>query len=233
MDGAVEAINAFVIGTEYPYFDAEGLVSQADYVAKVDELQGYIAQFIARNGEREDYTATAEETLKVARELVAYDDAMDATAEAYNALTNANNALVEATGKLNEVPSYFNAEVTKDAYIALKADALAKKTAYLATLGASKVEEDAELTAAVVANAAEADYILAKEAIYEDYAAFAVAAKEGKDAAIQADIDTILNKAVIAIDAYTLEDLADTIKISVDFSVFKATINNTINPLAV
>ena len=230
MATAEAALKAAKVNAAHPYFVGGEAIAQDAYQTLINTLEAKINAFVTANGTKETYTATADEALAAAKALVVKDDAIDATKAALTNALAARDALNAATAKLNALPSYFNANIAKADYAALKADLATKITAYEATLAASGMEMDADVTAAKDLIPA-ADYVLARETVYEQYAAFAATATDGKAANVVSEINTLLATYKAKIDAYTVEEVADSAKMAEDLSVFKAIVNNKIAEL--
>lgn len=155
----------------YPYFGGTA-VAQSTYESLITALDYAVNAFVAENqNQKETYTAAADAKIKEATLLVKYDDVLDA-----QAVVKAN------TSKVNDLPSYFNADIAKATY-ASDAEALANAiTAYTNTNGSVAAN-----VAAAKADLDDARVILAKEAAYDEYKAIYNNAIASLDAATGAD----------------------------------------------
>lgn len=234
MDHAVEALKAFKVGSAYPYFDAPGLAAQTDYVAAIEYLKGKIAAFEAANNGKETFTADADQAVIDAEALVAADDEIDgsefgnaahATLTALEELKSANADLVAAMTKLNVTLPFFTTEMTQDNFAAILTALTGKITAYETARAASGFAED-EILAVAKANQAAGQLVLAKQAIYNDYADFCADVTVGADEATINDVNILLSLERATINAYTAEDIANAEKVANDFNTFKNIVNN-------
>lgn len=227
MDNAEAAVKAAKLNAQYPFFTGENITAETAYEALVATLSTKINEFSAANGGKETYAANADKTLADATELLRLDDAIDATLAALEQLKAANTALKNATDAANALPAYF---ADAAAYTALKETLAAKITAYEATLAASAMEKD-EIVATANANIATANYLLAKQAEFAKYEAYAATATAGKPEAVVSEINTLLASYKEKINALTTEDLADAATLAEDLAVFKAIVDNKIAEL--
>ena len=224
MDNAVITLNGLTVGTEYPFFGTAGLATKTEYMDAISDLEDAIATFIVANrDDRETFTVEAEAALASAKAFLKMNNNIEKTVNALADVRSANTALLDAIAALNEIPSYFTDDVTKEGFIDLQNTLTAKIAAYRKTLAASGMSEDA-LIAEAEATIAVADLILAKEDIYEQYKAYYDDAIEGADDALVAAIDDILDEHLALIDAYTAIEIEEGTIVDSNFAIFKATI---------
>lgn len=207
MDNALAAFaeDANKPATAYPYFGGTA-VAQNAYTTLKSNLATAIANFKAENQNNEEtYTTAANAKVAEADLLIKLDDALDA-----------EKVVKNNTTKLNALPSYFNADISKATFAANATTLDNAIKAYKGTAGSVAAN-----VAAAEATYAAAQIVLAKENIYEDYleiydnaiASVAGVSDANKKATAEANLAELLNNHKAQINAYnmTAEGINETV----------------------
>lgn len=193
---AAFAVPANKPAAAYPYFGGTA-VAQDTYTTLKSELFTAIEDFKEENqGLEETYTTDANAKVAEADLLIKLDDALDAEV-----------AVKNNTAKLNALPSYFNAQISKTDFSTAATTLNNAIDAYKNTAGyvAANVAAAEETFAA-------AQIVLKKEKIYEDYfeiyenaiASVASVSDANKKATAEANLAELLDNHKAQINAYDM-----------------------------